>query len=452
MTLPYDINDPKSIEAYSKKLIGKTLREVADILPKNINKINKGNLGQLLEEFYFYYSPNNDKEPDFPEAGLELKSTPLKKLKNGRMNAKERLSLNTIDFMEEYKKGWETSSFWKKNKRLLLIFYLYKKDLSVIDRKIKMAGIWDYPDEDLKIIRDDYQKIIDKIKSGEAHKISEGDTLYLGASTKGAGGGRDNRKQPFSNLPAKQRAFSLKRNYMDFVIDRWPDNKKRIDAEPIVKNPEAYQSGETFEEYIIRQFNPYIGKSVNEIHDLYGISINPKAKNYFSIISKRILGVKSQKIEEFEKANITLKTIRLNSSTNKPKEDISFPYFRYKEIIEEKWDSSTFRERLDKKFFFVIFKYNDKKDLILKKVTFWNIPYDDLEIEVKRVWKETKKRILDKNANNLPKMSESPVCHVRPHARDSKDTNETHYGENLVKKSFWLNRSYVYEQITKDIN
>lgn len=27
-----------------------------------------------------------------------------------------------------------------------------------------------------------------------------------------------------------------------------------------------------------------------------------------------------------------------------------------------------------------------------------------------------------KNYNNFPKLSENPVCHVRPHAQDSKDT------------------------------
>ena len=66
---------------------------------------------------------------------------------------------------------------------------------------------------DLEIIKQDWQTIIDKIKAGEAHNISEGDTMYLAACTKGANA-KSIRKQPFSNIPAKQRAFSLKSSYM----------------------------------------------------------------------------------------------------------------------------------------------------------------------------------------------------------------------------------------------
>ena len=37
-----------------------------------------------------------------------------------------------------------------------------------------------------KIIIDDYNQINEKIKQGKAHELSEGDTMYLGACTKGA--------------------------------------------------------------------------------------------------------------------------------------------------------------------------------------------------------------------------------------------------------------------------
>ena len=46
--------------------------------------------------------------------------------------------------------------------------------------------LWKLPEKDLLIIRQDYETIIKKIKRGEAHLLSEGDTMYLGACTKGA--------------------------------------------------------------------------------------------------------------------------------------------------------------------------------------------------------------------------------------------------------------------------
>ena len=48
--------------------------------------------------------------------------------------------------------------------------------------------------KDLKQIEKDYYFIIDKIKQGKAHELSEADTMYLGACTKGTDS-NDLRKQ-----------------------------------------------------------------------------------------------------------------------------------------------------------------------------------------------------------------------------------------------------------------
>ena len=58
---------------------------------------NKGDLGQIIEEGWYGYIPNNDAEPDFPEAGVELKVSPYKKTGNG-VSAKERLVCDIINF------------------------------------------------------------------------------------------------------------------------------------------------------------------------------------------------------------------------------------------------------------------------------------------------------------------------------------------------------------------
>ena len=53
-------------------------------------------------------------EPDFPEAGLELKSSPIKELKSGKKSSKERLVLGMIDYMSITNENFECSSFIKK--------------------------------------------------------------------------------------------------------------------------------------------------------------------------------------------------------------------------------------------------------------------------------------------------------------------------------------------------
>ena len=52
-------------------------------------------------------------------------------------------------------------------------------------------------------------------------------------------------------------------------------------------------------------------------------------------------------------------------------------------------------------------------------------------------------------------MSENKVCHVRPHARDSKDTYPLPTKDKLTglseytKQCFWINNKYL-EEILKD--
>ena len=69
------------------------------------DEADKGSIGNLIQEYHFGYPVNSRAEADFAEAGVELKVTPYKRVKNG-ISAKERLVLNIIDYMNEYKKNF----------------------------------------------------------------------------------------------------------------------------------------------------------------------------------------------------------------------------------------------------------------------------------------------------------------------------------------------------------
>jgi DNA mismatch repair protein MutH len=449
MNLPYDNTDRDSIKKYALLLRKNTLRKI--LAPEIINQIiknvsNKGEMGHILEKYYFGYELNNISEPDFPEARLELKSAPTIRGTNRILKSKERLVLNIIDYEAEVEKTWESSSFLCKCKSMLLLFYLYEKEKSVLDLFFLLIDIWEFPESDLQIIKEDWETIVKKIKEGNAHQISEGDTFYLGACTKGQGHGRDLRQQPFSETLAKQRAFSLKSKYLNTIIDKWTESSNLGDIEPIIKSLGEFEGDLTFEQIIEKKFQIYYGKSTDQIYELLNLDLNKSSKNYFAILSLRILGVKKKKAEEFEKAEITLKTIRLDKNKNL-RESISFPYFKYKELVKENWEDSTFRNDLDKKFLFVIFQCDEDNNYFLRKVIFWNIPYVDLEGEVKRVWQKTIEMINSGNSDTLPKSSESFICHVRPHGRNKNDVIESVDGKKYVKKCFWINSKYIKKQI-----
>ena len=125
-THQYDSNHADSIIEFAKQLKNKTLREACDDDVCENDYEGKGKFGTILEKYYFGYEPNSNISPDFIKVGLELKSSPLKLLKNGEYRSKERLVLNIIYYLEVYKETFEESSFWNKNAHLLLVFYLWE--------------------------------------------------------------------------------------------------------------------------------------------------------------------------------------------------------------------------------------------------------------------------------------------------------------------------------------
>lgn len=457
----FDIYSANSIIDYAKNLKDKSLRQACGIEIETHGYGGKGNFGQILEKFHFGYEPNSDAEPDFLEAGLELKSSPLKVLKNGEFRSKERLVLNIINYLEFHKEEFETSSFLKKNQHLLLVFYLHDKDADLLDYIIKLVDGWKYPADDLKIIKRDWAFINQKIKDGKAHELSEGDTFYLGACTKGATALSSLRDQPFNNEKAKQRAYSLKQGYVNHIIASIAHEETEVYGK-IIENPEALDKAKSIEEIVILKFHPFYGKTAAQIERELKLELNNKAKGYFANLTNAILGLKlGQKIEEFEKADIQVKTIRL-SENNSPREDVSFPNFKYEELVEMEWDDSGFKNILESKFFFVFYQYADG-DLTLRKVKFWNMPQVDIH-EAKTVWEnmvktvsngEIVKEVTDKGIRKtfFPKKTENRVSHVRPKALNKDDTYELPFPDKLTglteftKHCFWLNGSYVRDEI-----
>ena len=465
----YDETNPISIERYAKKLIGKTfadvckqdnmakvmaVRERTDYEAKHENKKRKGGLGELIEERFFHYQTNNDARPDFDKAGVELKVTPYKQNKNETLVAKERLILTMIDYFAVVNETFENSHMWKKARLILLVYYLYQQEITNrLDYRIGYVKLFTPPEQDVKIIENDFEVIVEKIRNGKAHELTEGDTMYLGAAPKAATA-KDRRRQPFSDELAKPRAFAFKNSYMTYVLNNYIVPGKNT-YEPIIKGAIA----ESFEDYVVDKIDRYSGWTVADLCDTFHIENQKKAKSLEAILAYRMLGIKGNHAEEFEKANVVVKTIRIGKN-NKIKENMSFPAFKFKELVEEDWDNSTFGNYLrETKFFFVVYKFDKQGELKLKGCQFWNIPYDDLEGNVRSVWEKTQKVLRDglqiekrngKNYSNFPKSSENPVCHVRPHGQNSKDTYELPDGRQYPKQCFWLNNSYILSQLDKN--
>ncbi|MCM0647243.1 restriction endonuclease [Clostridium swellfunianum] len=434
----------------AKKLKGKKFKDI-DKTGRIANQKAKGRLGQIIEESHFGYEINSRAEADFKELNVELKVTPYKLNKNGTVSAKERLVLNIIDYMTEVDKGFYTSSFWLKNNKLLLVFYRYEEGLDVGDYRVTDTLIFEVPEEDLPTVRQDWEFIVEKIKQGKAHELSEGDTFYLGACPKGKDSSSV-RPQPYSDIPAMQRAYAFKQSYMTHIL------RTRVlgqSTEKLIKDERT-----SIQRYVDKKLSPIIGRTLNELCEEYGQV--DSAKNVVQLLMSKVFGIKGtdlSKIEEFEKANIKIKTIRVEND-NKIRESMSFPTFKFKEIVETPWEESDLKNILgEQKYLFLVFKKDENDELVFKGYRFWNMPYQDL-LEVKKVYERTvdilkegvrieeqvtKKGIIRKN--NLPSMKDNPVCHVRPHGANAADVYELPDGRLMTKQCFWLNNGYVLNQI-----
>lgn len=478
--LGYDPASPESIESYALQLEDKTFMEVVatkghtneDAIEAYANRLRKGGLGNLLEEVFFGYKANSNQEADFAEAGVELKVTPYEVTKKGELRAGERLVLTMINYDGPVEVDFYQSHAWDKMRLILLIYYWRNKQLnSNLLYKIGYVKMFTPPEADLEIIKRDYAFIIRTIQEGRAHELSEGDTMYLGACTKGATAEKSTVPQYYGDkIPARKRAFCFKNSYMTYVLNHYIVGKESGNA--ILKNAEILKE-KSFEEILESIVNQYIGVSDKELCEKFGREYNNNKAQWNDLVCK-ILGIRDVHADEFEKANIKVKTIRMEEN-NTMRESMSFPPFKFMDLVEEEYDSSTLHDYFDEtRLFFVVWK-KEGDVYRIRGCQLWNMSHYDLDVTVRSEWEQYKHIIqygiqfvkcVDLNGkisfkNNLPNKSETEIIHVRPHATKAayrfnngeeygnveRDANMLPNGEYMTTQSFWINNSYILEQL-----
>lgn len=479
----YDDTDPKSIERYAQRLLGHTFNEVGSWnLPSQVgeaevnygNKARKGGLGNFLEERFFGYKANSDSGADFSKAGVELKVSPYEKRNNGKLSAGERLVLTMISYDEAVEQDFYKSHLWAKCSLLLLIYYLRdRQKASNMDYRIDYAKLFTPPKQDLDIILQDYKIIIDKISSGKAHELSESDTMYLGACTKGATAEKSTVPQWYyaKDVKAMRRAFCFKQPYMTYVLNNYIVPGKDT-YEPIIKDINELKD-KSFEDFLKSKIQKYVGKTDKELCELFDREYNNN-KSQWVHLAHLMLGIKSNKAEEFEKAKIVVKSICLEED-GRLVENSPLPNLCFKELIKEDWEDSELCRYLDETKFFIVV-WQKKGDIrVLKGCQLWNMPRKDMDGIVYKEWKAIRDVVRDgvvltKNGNiinnNFPKKKDSTAIHIRPHTQKTyydlgdgeihgngtiSNSDELPDGRRMTKQSFWLNNTYLLDQLDEDL-
>lgn len=462
-----DFSDPSSIERYAANLDGMTFRDILElgIAPE----------GESAPKD-FGYKANSDDRPDFPEAGVELKATCFDVLKDGRKSAGERLVLTMIPYDRPVSLDYDSSHLKTKLSNILLIYYGRDRSIDKYDQRIERAVMVRLPEEDMKIIRADYEKIISYIQDGRADELSEGMTTYLGACTKGATEATmwvDQYYEYFNTdtgeierRRAKRRAFSLKRSYMDYVLHAYVLGAPRIGESIVQGDDESID----FESYVTALIERHYGETDRQIAEQYGLEYTGNKAQWTTLVY-RMLGIKSNAAEEFVKAGINVRACRVNKRGH-IEQAMSFPPFEFKQLINEDWETSSFRARLEtSRFFFVVFREDHEGMWRLDRCLFWAMPANEIEGPAKACWGETRKVIREgvklnpyrdasgklKVTNNLPGMADNPIVHVRPHTSKAayrfadgteigdiaRNAYELPDGRWMTRQSFWFNKGYL---------
>ena len=461
--LPYDDSNLESILRYAGRLTGRTLDELVsggEIVIGDTH--SKGRFGQIIEEDYFHIPNNSLPEPDFRKVGMELKVAPMKG-DGDKMASKERMVLGIINYDEVPEKGFRT--FLDKGSHILMVFYHWRENTDVRSYRILKVVDWKPTDEELRLILADWKIIEGYILRGEADLLSERQTKYLAANTKGAGHGKDERSQPFSDRPAKQRSLSFKAPFMTSLFHSHPDVNEMFiepsvtevvdDSGTIFKG--IWSEDQTFEEYVMVRFDRFIGKSCQEIEEMLNIELNESSKQYYYTLTLAMLDVFGKKrVREFDEAGIIIKTVRIKLN-GQPKESMSFPAFKYEELVEQTWETSDFYSQIDHEFFIPVFQFNTsdpknegRKELTFRGAFFWYVPDDDFRT-IQKVWEDTQAKVSMMDFDHFIGAGERRIAHVRPHGRNKKDTYPFR-GGHYTKRSFWLNDNYIRGVIRENLD
>ena len=391
-------NSEHELLKYTSKIIGKTFKEIDSegLLQKTSLKQQKGVLGHIVETGFYKYPRNSNNKPDFEELGIELKVTGYKKNKNGSKSAKERLVLSKIDFNKIINETFESSHVLSKCNKMLIIWYEYNKNKDPKDFLITDFQLYDMT-KDKKIFENDFKIIKNKVLAGKAHELREGDTSYLGACTK-ARTASDRTSQPFSDILAKPRAYSLKNAYMTGIL-------RQSEEMPLIEFSSNYK---TVEDYIVDKLKPYFGKTQIEIfEEITGESIGENVpKNINKMISNILIGKDEElplKDELFTKTSFVIKNIPIQEN-GKSRERMSFRTLKLSEFDEE-WEDSFWKNYFEETTIITISYVEVNKSRNghrvlknVKKISFNDEDFDAFE----KTYNQIKIAIKEQNIDLLP--------------------------------------------------
>lgn len=431
------------IVARAEAMRGRTLGELAESrwAAGVSSKLNKGGAGAIVER-YFGIEPNSDQAPDFAGAGVELKVCPLVMDGRAAKRIKERTSVTMIDYMALDRETWPTASVRGKIARILFVFYGWRPDVPLGEMRVEAIKLWSPPATMLPILERDWRTVWTKNRNGLAHELSEGDGLILGAVTKGATGAT--REQPYSSIPAKSRAWSLKPKLTWTIYSgtRGHDLESELITKLLGEAPMDPVDA------LLARLEPLVGRTVLEVAEGHGIAPGA-SKNRVSAVVRQAIGLRAKRLpEHLEALGLEFKTIPLGPNAV-PFEAMSFPAFDPRELAGESWEDCDLLASIQNMLMVPVYRDERRDDLMGQRLCrpFRWAPDREQLSGIRAEWERFRDLFAAGKADALPTEALTRFIHVRPHGRDGADRVEAPGALVVAKQSFWLNREFVRELV-----
>ncbi|TAJ93765.1 MAG: DNA mismatch repair endonuclease MutH [Gammaproteobacteria bacterium] len=205
----------------ARRLAGKTLQQLAGNMALPVptgQKYAKGWIGELMERC-LGASAATLPVPDFREIQVELKTLPINRLGKPR----ESTYVCTVPLNRESFTTWENSVVRKKLARVLWVPVEAAPDIPLARRRIGNAFIWSPDADEERLLRTDWQELMEMISLGELDCLNAcfGEALQIRPKAAHAGA-----RTPVSNAAGESastlpRGFYLRPAFTYCVLQRY---------------------------------------------------------------------------------------------------------------------------------------------------------------------------------------------------------------------------------------
>ena len=218
--MPANPQSEQELLARAYAMAGLTLAQLAATagipVPHDLRR-DKGWIGQLIE-WQLGASAGSRPEQDFPDLGIELKTIPV----DPQGKPLETTFVCVAPLIGISGQRWEESNVRNKLSRVLWIPVEGSRDIPVGERRVGMPLLWSPSEEEDRLLRQDWEELMDMIVLGEVEQISarHGQIMQLppkAANSKALPRAIGRNGQPIQTLP---RGFYLKIDFTHQLLRR----------------------------------------------------------------------------------------------------------------------------------------------------------------------------------------------------------------------------------------